>query len=172
SGYYAYLKRPKKLASRENQALLTRIKRIYTMHKGTLGAKRIAKVLSTSGSAVNHKRVARLMREANLKANVRLPKSTAESKSESAGFVYENHLNRDFDTQFPDTKWVTDMTEIVLEGQKVYISALKDLFNEEVIAFETSSSPNQELICRTIRSAQQNRKLKNLEGVLIHSDRG
>ncbi|MFD1708561.1 transposase, partial [Siminovitchia sediminis] len=42
----------------------------------------------------------------------------------------------------------------------------------EVIAFETSSSPNQELICRTIRSAQQNRKLKNLEGVLIHSDRG
>lgn len=172
SGYYAYLKRAKKPTSQEDRKLLTRIKRICTLHEGTWGAKRIAKALSAKGSAVNHKRVERLMRETNLKARVRLPKTSAESKVESAGFVYENHLNRDFEAQFPNTKWVTDMTEIMLEGQKVYISALKDLFNGEIIAFETSSSPNQELICRTIRSAQQNRRLKTLEGVLIHSDQG
>ncbi|MFZ0446039.1 MAG: IS3 family transposase [Bacillus sp. (in: firmicutes)] len=91
SDYYAYLKKLKSQVSIEDRKLLTKIKSAYTPHKGTYGAKRIAKYLSSKGKLVNHKRVARIMREANLKATVRRPKTT---KGKAAGHVYENLLNR------------------------------------------------------------------------------
>ncbi|MBO0959949.1 transposase family protein [Neobacillus sp. MM2021_6] len=64
------------------------------------------------------------------------------------------------------------MTEVLVEGKKYYISALMDLFNRELLTLQVSSSPNQELIKATIEAAQKRRKLKSLEGVLIHSDQG
>lgn len=172
SGYYAYLKREKRPVSDKDKKLLTRIKRIYTINCGTYGAKRIAKELKAKGTIVNHKKVARIMREANLKSKVRIKRNTKESKSLSAGFVYENLLDRDFEADHPDQKWVTDMTELWVDNQKIYISALMDLFNREIIAFEVSDSPNLQLIQDTIEAAQKKRKLKSLDGVLIHSDQG
>ena len=172
SGYYAYLKREKRQASHEDRKLLTRIKRLFTLHKGTMGAKRIAKKLSQKGKPVNHKRVARLMREDNLKAKVRIPKSTTVTRNDASGYVYDNLLERNFDSSMPNQKWVTDMTEIVIDHNKFYASALMDLFNREILAFEISDSPNTALICETIRSAQRKRKLPNLEGIIIHSDQG
>ncbi|MBS4190161.1 IS3 family transposase [Bacillus sp. FJAT-49705] len=172
SGYYAYLSRPKKQVSNKDRKLLTKIKRAYTLHKGTYGAKRIAKYLKDKGTIANHKRVARIMREANIKALVRRPKTTQETKGQAAGYVYKNLLERDFHASHPNQKWVTDMTEIQVEQEKLYISALMDLFNKEVLALEVSSSPNQELIKATIESARKKRKLKTLEGVTVHSDQG
>ena len=64
------------------------------------------------------------------------------------------------------------MTEVLVENKKYYISALMDLFNRELLALQVSSNPNQELIKATIEAAQKRRKLKSLEGVLIHSDQG
>ncbi len=172
SGYYAYLKRPNLHVSVEDRQLLTKIKRAFTLHKGTYGAKRIAKYLSSKGTLVNHKKVARIMREANIKATVRRPKTTKESKGTAAGYVYENLLNRDFHATHPNQKWVTDMTEVLVEDKKYYISALMDLFNRELLTLQVSSSPNQELIKATIETAQKRRRLKSLEGIVIHSDQG
>jgi putative transposase len=172
SGYYEYLKRPKQEVSKEDRRLLTKIKRAFTLHKGTYGAKRIAKYLKSKGTIVNHKKVTRIMREANIKSVVRRPKKTKELKGKAVGYVYENYLKRDFYASHPNQKWVTDMTEILVGDKKFYISAIMDLFNREVIAFEISSSPNQELIRATIKAAQKKRKLKSLDGVLIHSDQG
>ena len=123
SGYYAYLKREKRPVSNEDKKLLAHIKRVYKVNSGTYGAKRISKELKSKGMIVNHKKVARIMREANLKAKVRRKKTTKESKSSSAGFVYENHLKRDFDAEHPNQKWVTDMTELWVDNRKIYISA-------------------------------------------------
>ena len=69
----------------------------------------------------------------------------------------------------PNQKWVTDMTEIIIDDNKLYASALMDLFNREILAFEISDSPNTALIYETIKSAQRKRKLPNLEGIIIHS---
>jgi putative transposase len=172
SGYYAYLKRPRPQVSAKDRNLLTKIKRAFSLHKGTYGAKRIAKYISSKGTLVNHKKVARIMSEANIKATVRRPKTTKEAKGKAVGYVYENLLNRDFQAAHPNQKWVTDMTEVIVEDKKYYISALMDLFNRELLALQVSSSPNQELIKATIEAAQKRRKLKSLEGVLIHSDQG
>jgi putative transposase len=172
SGYYENLKRPKHQVTTDDHQFLKQIKRAYSLHEGTYGAKRIAGYLKTKGTIVNHKKVARIMRDANLRAVIRRPKTTKDSKGQSAGYVYENFLKRDFDASHPNQKWVTDMTEIQIEKEKFYISAIIDLFNREVIAFKISSSPNKELIEATLNAAQKKRKLKSLEGVLIHSDQG
>ncbi|TYR74650.1 IS3 family transposase [Rossellomorea vietnamensis] len=172
SGYYAYLKRPKLPASTEEKETLKAIKKVYYTEKGTYGSKRISKVLKAGGKIVNHKRVARLMKEANLKATVRLPKTNEESKGKASGYVYPNLLERNFEAYHPNQKWVTDMTEVIYKGEKLYISALMDLFNREIIAFKMGLSPNTQLIEDTIKAAKKKRKLKTLEGVLIHSDQG
>ena len=151
---------------------MKRIKQVYAIYKGTYGAKRIAQVLKVEGRVANHKKVARLMREANLKAKVRRPKTTKASKGQAKGHVYENVLQRDFDALHPNQKWVTDMTEMWVNQEKLYISAIMDLFNREIIAFKMGPSPDQELIKATIKAAQKKRKLRTLEGVLIHSDQG
>jgi putative transposase len=172
SGYYEYLKRPKHQVTNENRQCLKQIKQAYSLHKGTYGAKRISGYLKTKGTIINHKKVARIMREANLKSVIRLPKTTKESKGQAGGYVYENLLKRDFDASHPNQKWVTDMTEIQVGKEKFYSSAIVDLFNREVIAFKISSSPNKELIEATLNAAQNKQKLKSLEGILIHSDQG
>lgn len=172
SGYYAYLKRPKRSASSEEKDTLKAIKKVYRAEKGTYGSKRISKALKADGKIVNHKRVARLMKEANLKATVRLPKTNEETKGKAAGFVYPNLLERNFEAYHPNQKWVTDMTEVIYKGEKLYISALMDLFNREIIAFKIGLSPNKQLIEDTIKAAKKKRKLKTLEGILIHSDQG
>ena len=112
------------------------------------------------------------MREANIKATVRRPKTTQDTKEKAAGYVYENLLKRDFQATHPNQNWVTDMTEIMVEDKKFYISAIMDLFNQEVLALLVSSRPNQELIKATVEAVQKSRKLKTLEGVIIHSDQG
>lgn len=172
SGYYAYLKRPNKQVSCKDKKILTKIKRAFSLHKGTYGAKRIAGYLKSKKTLVNHKKVARLMKEAKLKASVRRPKITKIAKTKAAGYIYENLLQRDFQASHPNHKWVTDVTEVKVEQEKFYISALMDLFNREVIAFEISSSANFDLIRATIEAAKKIRKLTSLDGVTIHSDQG
>lgn len=112
------------------------------------------------------------MKEIGLKATVRRPKTTKESKVQCAGYIYENLLARSFEAEYPNQKWVTDVTEVQINGAKRYISAIVDLFNREVIAIEISSSPNFDLIEATIKAAQKKRKMPNLEHVIIHSDQG
>lgn len=152
--------------------MLSKIKRAFSLHKGTYGAKRIAGYLKSKGTLVNHKKVARLMKEANLKASVRRPKTTVITKTKAAGYIYENLLQRDFQALHPNHKWVTDVTEVTVEQEKFYISALMDLFNREVIALEISSTNSFELVKATIEAAKKKRKLISLDGVTIHSDRG
>ena len=69
------------------------------------------------------------MKEANIKATLQLPKTTKVAKRKAASYIYENLLNRDFHTTHPNQKCVTDMTEVLLESKKYYISALIYLFN-------------------------------------------
>jgi len=88
------------------------------LHNGTYGAKRIAGYLKSKKTLVNHKKVARLMKEANLKASIRRPKTT---KTKAAGYIYENLLQRDFQASHPNHKWVTDVTEVTVEQEKFYI---------------------------------------------------
>jgi transposase InsO family protein len=172
SGYYASLRRPKRAATPRDRDDVQAIQHLYDKNGGTIGAKKIAGELKEKGHVINHKRVRRLMGEMNIKSKIRIAKITKQKKDSSAGFVYPNLLNRDFKAILPNRKWVTDMSELVVNDVKFYFSALMDLHNGEILAFIVSDTPNLELIDETIRKAMEKRGLADLENVIIHSDQG
>lgn len=166
------MKRPVKPVSDRDERDIAAIQRLYDKSGGTYGAKRIAGELKVSGHVINHKRVARLMREMNIKSVIRIAKRTKIDNEQGAGYVYPNLLERHFDASLPNQKWVTDMTELVVKNVKLFISAIMDLHNREIIAFVVSDSPNMDLIEKTVRTAMQTRGLTDMKQIVLHSDQG
>lgn len=148
--------------------LREKIRDIYHKHKGRYGYRRITSALRTLGLLINHKRVQRLMSELGLKSKVR-PKRYKSYKGE-VGRIADNTLNRKFTAVKPNQKWVTDVTEFKVNDQKVYLSPIIDLFNQEVVSYEVRTSVTLPLVTDMLRAATS--KLKRHEKPLIHSDQG
>lgn len=149
------------------------IQTLYDNTGGTYGAKRIAGTLKVQENyVINHKRVARLMNEMNIKAKVRMKKTTQTRKKIAGGYIYPNLLKRDFNAFFPNHKWTMDVTEITFGDTKIYVSALIDLFNREPIGFQVGYRSDVALMEETIRQAMNNRQLEDLNQVTLHTDQG
>ncbi len=144
------------------------ISSIYHKHKGRYGYRRITSALRTMGVTINHKRVQRLMNELGLKSKVR-PKRYKSYRGE-VGEIAENILNREFSAEQPNEKWVTDVTEFKVEGEKVYLSPMIDLFNQEVVSYEVRKTVTLPLVTDMLKAATA--KLKQGEKPIIHSDQG
>jgi putative transposase len=84
--------------------------------------------------------------------------------------VAPNVLQRQFHACGPNQKWVTDVTEFQVGGQKLYLSPVLDLYNGEIVAFETAKQPRFELVSSMLRKALA--KLRPHERPLLHSDQG
>lgn len=164
--YYYWLgklDRPDKDA--DLKALITAI---YHEHKGRYGYRRITNELHNQGHTVNHKKVQRIMRELGLKSIVRMKKY--RSYKGNVGKIAPNVLDRDFNATKPNEKWVTDITEIHLFGQKLYLSPMLDLFNGEIITFTIESRPVYSLVSCMLDKAFE--RLNDKDNLLIHSDQG
>lgn len=165
--------RPHKSVSERDQLDIAAIQSLYDFTGGTIGAKRIAGILKANHNhVINHKRVSRLMRELNIKSKIRYRKPHSVKSKDLAGWIYPDLLNRDFNASLPNRKWVTDLSEITVRADKFFISAIMDLYNREIIAFQVSDSPDASLVEATIRQALENRGLTDLKNVIIHSDQG
>lgn len=148
--------------------LRTQICNIYHKHKGRYGYRRVTCALRMTGMIINHKRVQRLMMELGLKSKVR-PKRYKSYKGE-IGKVSENLLKREFTAEKPNQKWVTDVTEFKVNNQKVYLSPVIDLFNQEVVSYEVRKSVTLPLVTDMLKRATS--KLKQDEKPIVHSDQG
>ena len=95
---------------------------IYYRNKGRYGYRRITAALHNSGMHLNHKTVQRLMKELGLVCRVRVKKY--RSYKGEVGKIAPNLLNRDFHAERPNQKWVTDVTEFSLFGEKLYLSPI------------------------------------------------
>lgn len=160
-------------ASKQHQAdslasLNTKIKAIYHQHKGRYGYRRITAELRNLGECINHKKVQRLMQRVGLKSVVRVKKYHSYRGHE--GRIAPNVLQRDFESEQPNKKWVTDITEFNVAGEKLYLSPVMDLFNREVIAYEMQSRPVLSLVIAMMNRAKT--KLKPNEKPVVHSDQG
>lgn len=144
------------------------IEEIYLEHKGRYGYRRITLELKNRGYKVNHKKVQRLMKELGLKSTVRIKKY--RSYKGKVGKTAPNILDRDFQTEKPNEKWVTDITEFKLFGEKLYLSPMLDLFNGEIIAYTMNSRPKYSLVSTMLDQAFE--RLTEGEKLLIHSDQG
>ena len=81
-----------------------------------------------------------------------------------------NILNRNFEAEKPNEKWVTDVTEFKLFGQKLYLSPILDLFNGEIINYTLQSRPTFDLVETMLKQALEH--VKEDDELLIHSDQG
>ncbi len=86
--------------------------------------------------AINHKVVQRLMNRLSLKAAIKVKRYS--SWRGERGEVVDNVLQRNFKATRPNEKWVTDVTEFAVNGRKLYLSPIIDLFNNEVISYSIS----------------------------------
>lgn len=148
--------------------LKQQIKAIYHQHKGRYGYRRITLALRNMGLNVNHKCVQRLMQSMKLKSRIRITK--CRSYKGRVGRVADNVLQRQFKADKPNQKWVTDVTEFNVRGEKLYLSPIMDLFNGEIIAFKTQRRPVYRLVKEMLDDALI--KLPDDDKPVIHSDQG
>lgn len=145
-----------------------RIQAIYHHHKGRYGYRRITAELRHDGQPVNHKTVQRLMQGLGLKSLVRCKKYRSYKGQYAA---QPNVLNRQFKAERPHQKWVTDVTEFNVKGQKLYLSPVMDLYNGEIVAYEMSKRPVFALVDRMLKKALGCLSGQD-EAPLLHSDQG
>jgi len=146
----------------------TLIQGLYHKHKGRLGYRRITLLLRQQGQIINHKTVLRLMRLLNLKSVIRIKKY--KSYKGDQGKIAPNILNRVFKAEKPNQKWATDVTEFNVAGKKLYLSPVIDLYNQEVISYELSESPNFKSVMTMLDKAVK--KIDSTQSLLLHSDQG
>jgi len=148
--------------------LKARIQTIYATHRGRYGYRRITASIRQMGAQVNHKTVQRLMGVLGLKSLVR-PKKY-QSYRGTVGKAAANLLGRSFEADRPNQKWVTDVTEFNVAGEKLYLSPILDLYNGEIVAFETARRPEFAMVASMLKKALD--KLKGSDRPLLHSDQG
>ncbi|WP_440588335.1 IS3 family transposase, partial [Bordetella genomosp. 5] len=148
--------------------LKQRIGAIFARHKGRYGYRRITAVLRQAGDLVNHKTVQKLMQALGLKSLVRAKKY--RSYRGQSHHVATNVLARDFEAARPHEKWVTDVTEFNVRGEKLYLSPVMDLYNGEIVAYETSRRPVFTLVSNMLKKALA--RLRPTDRPVLHSDQG
>lgn len=147
--------------------LKSRIRALYARHQGRYGYRRITAALCRSGELVNHKTVQRLMQVLGLKSLVRAKKYRSYRGQQAQ---VPNILARQFQAERPNQKWVTDVTEFNVRGEKLYLSPVMDLFNGEIVSYTIQKRPQFSLVSDMLKKALA--KLCGSDMPLLHSDQG
>ena len=164
--FYYHLKQsknPDKYASAKEE-----ITAIYHENKGRYGYRRITTELRKRNILLNHKTVQRLMKEMGIVCRVRIKKY--HSYKGEVGKIAPNLLGRDFHADRPNQKWVTDVTEFHLFGEKLYLSPILDLHSRDIVSYVISERPVLSMVTRMLEKAFA--KLPDPENLLLHSDQG
>ena len=144
------------------------IQSIYHENKGRYGYRRITAELHNRGFVINHKTVRKLMKALGLQCFVRAKKY--RSYKGTIGRICDNLLNRDFKATSPNQKWVTDVTEFKVNGIKLYLSPIIDLFNGEIISYALSKHPVFKQVTDMLSKAFV--KIPDNTNLILHSDQG
>lgn len=165
SNYYRWRNKPEDETECE---LIERIKAICSKHKRRYGYRRVTEALRDDYHLnVNHKRVIRIMAENNLQARIRRKKFVHFKPDVIVKKA--DLIRRHFKADAPNRKWYTDVSTITFGETNLYLSAIIDGFNNEVISSVISSSPNLELAFKTVNQAVRGRII---DMVILHSDQG
>ena len=141
---------------------------IYHENKGRYGYRRITTELHNRKISLNHKTVQRLMKELGLVCRVRMKKY--RSYKGEVGKIAPNLLKRDFRTTAPNQKWVTDVTEFALFGEKIYLSPILDLHSSDLVSYVISDRPVLSMVTSMLDAAA--RQLPLGAAPILHSDQG
>lgn len=165
SGYYDYVNRMDVPA--KDLPLAELIRECQVKCGSTYGYRRVHIWLERNGVYRNPKTVLRVMNKYNLLSVVRRKRY---KKCGDSLHRYPNLLNRSFAAERPNQKWATDISYIETGQGFLYLSIIRDLFDNSIVAYKTSSAHNTKLVLDTIRAAK--RKEKVTADLQLHSDQG
>lgn len=169
SGYYAWRKRGRSSRRRENDRLEWEIRRIYAEGRGEYGSPTISQALREEGFRVNHKRVARLMRQMGLVSKV-VKKFKRTTRPCNDDLASANLVKQEFTVTGPNKVWVSDITYIwTLEGW-LYLTSIKDLWSRRVIGYAITDHLRAEAVVAALQMALDHRQIG--PELIFHSDRG
>ena len=166
STYYYYTRKQKE--PEKYVDLKEAIRSIVAENRGRYGYRRVTLELRKRGFHHNHKLVMKLMKQMGLTSKVRMKKY--HSYKGEVGKVAPNLLERDFYAEKPNQKWVTDVTEFSLFGEKLYLSPILDLCSEDLVSYTISDHPKLSMITSMLEKAFET--IPDGVGLILHSDQG
>ena len=168
SGYYDFVKR---IGQPEHDAdLAERIRECQRITDKTYGYRRVWKWLQDRKVQRNPKTVLRVMRKYGMLSEIRRRRKWVNLGQQV--HKYENLLNRQFNTDKPNTKWATDISYIHTKEGVLYLSMIRDLYDNSIVAYKVASRQTVSLVLDTIRLAMKNEKKRVAAELRLHSDQG
>ena len=168
SGYYAWRKRGPSKREREDAMLQERMKAIHAKSRGTYGAPRIHAELRADGLCVGHKRVARLMRQAQL-AGISRRRRRGSTRRNAKARPAPDLVKRNFTAERPDQLWVADIKHVPTLTALLYLSVVVDACSRRVVGWAMTEHLRTELILEALNMAIWQRRPQQ---VIHHSDQG
>ena len=168
SGYYDFVKR---IGQPERDAeLAEKIKECQNRTDKTYGYRRVWKWLKDRNVDRNPKTVLRIMKKYGLLSEIRRRRKWVNLGQQI--HKYENLLNRQFRADRPNNKWVTDISYIHTKEGVLYLSMIRDLYDNSIVAYKVASRQTVSLVLDTIRLAMKNEKKRVAAELRLHSDQG
>src|SRR3954468_19407586 len=167
SGYYAWLAQPVSDRAQEDACLLRLIRASFAASQGIYGSPRLFLDLREAGEGCSRHRVARLMREHQLRAlhGYRMRRWSVGKPS----VLIPNLLKRQFTVTRRNKAWVTDITYIRTWQGWLYLAVVMDLFSRKIVGWSAKPTIHQELVLDAVLMAVRRRRPR---GTMIHSDQG
>ena len=168
SGYYNFVKRLGK-PDRDAQ-LATKIQQCQARTDKTYGYRRVWKWLKDRNIEKNPKTVLRVMKKYALLSEIRRHRKWVNLGQQV--YKYKNLLKRQFHADRPNTKWVTDISYIHTKEGVLYLSMIRDLYDNSIVAYKTASKQTVNLVLDTIRLAMKKEEKRVAAELQLHSDQG
>ena len=168
SGYYDFVKQMGK--PERDKELAKKIMECQTKTDKTYGYRRVWRWLSDRNIRKNPKTVLRIMKKYGLLSEIRRRRKWVSLGQQV--HKYENLLNRQFRANRPNTKWVTDISYIHTKEGVLYLSIIRDLYDNSIVAYKTATQQTVNLVLDTIRLAIKKEKKRVAAELQLHSDQG
>ena len=168
SGYYAFVHRLGK--PEKDAALAELIAQQRERSFRTYGYRRMWLWLKSQNIFCNPKTVLRVMKKYDLLAEIRRRRKWQQMGQQL--HKYQNLLNRDFCADRPNSKWVTDISYIHTGQGVLYLSMIRDLYDNSIVAYKTGTQQTVNLVLDTIRLAMKQEKKRAAEELQVNSDQG
>jgi putative transposase len=168
NAYYRYCQEDRQ-PDPEHRAKLAAVKEIAEASGYSYGSRRMRRALNALGYPVGRRKARSLMREAGVKARYR-KKYKVTTNSNHKQPVFENVLDREFDTAGPDQAYVSDITYIWTQEGWLYLAVFIDLFSRRIVGWSMGSRMKARLVADALRMAMWQRRPD--AGLIVHSDRG
>ena len=169
SGYYAWLKQPVSKRKQEEVRLRIEIQAAHERTRETCGAERLQEDLADRGVEVGVHRIRRIRKELGLKCKQN-KKFKVTTNSKHSLEVADNLLDQNFEVDFPNEAWVTDLTYIRTDEGWLYLAGHKDLFTGEIVGYAMSKRMTKNLVSQSLFRAVSLKRPQ--AGLIHHSDRG